>query len=804
MADPQVNPDGAANRPVAATSRATRWLCLIVGLVLLLAGLVMAVGGLQLVALAGSWYYLLAGILLCASGLLLCRRKILSVWLFGIAYLGTIAWALWEAGFTFWPQVPRLGFFLVVGTLMAVVLSRLEPARRRLGTVLACLQVAIMVACVVAMFRPHGVIRSTAAIASPAADATLVTDDAVKQWQYYGRDSGATHYVPYEQITRANVARLKVAWTFRTGEMNDTPDLQATPLQIGDSIYFCTSHNKIFALDADTGREKWSFDPHVKADGSWNRCRGVGYFALPEAISPPQGAGQVDTACAARIIATTIDARLLALDAQTGRPCEDFGEHGIVDLKRGMGTVPPGWYYPTSAPLVARGRVIVGGWVSDNQSTDEPPGVVRAFDARTGQLTWAWDPGRPLASGLPATGATFTRSTPNFWGTATFDDELGLVFLPTGNGTPDQWGGKRSKETDTYSTSVIALDVETGQLAWHFQTVHHDLWDYDLAAPPTFVDMPDGKGGRVPALIQVGKAAQIFVLDRRTGQPVTQVEERPVPQGAAPGDRLSPTQPYSVGMPQVIPTILAEKTTWGTTFIDQLGCRIQFRKMHFEGTYTPPSTTDTPISPGYLGGMNWGGVAVDRRRDILVVNDIRLATIMRLVPHDQLAGKLQADFSHANYELHPQEGTPYGVELKSFFSFLGLPCEQPPWGMITGIDLKSRRILWQIPAGTTSEELGAETGIYAGLPMGMPTLSAATVTATGLAFYAGAMDAYIRAWDTETGAELWKADLPVGSQATPMSYVSPKTNRQYVVVVAGGSPHSERIGDYVIAYALER
>ncbi len=782
--------------------RVGRWLLLAMGLMLVVVGLVLAVGGLQLAFLGGSWYYLLAGAGLLASGLLLWRRKLLAAWLFAAVYVATAGWALWEVGFDFWPMVPRLGLFVVLGIPMALALGRLDPARRRIGLALSVLQVLVAIICLAAMYRPHGVIRDGVAGLPSMADAAAGPQDGDSEWRYYGRDAGGTHYVPFGQIDRSNVSKLKVAWTFRTGEMNDTPDMEATPLQVGDTLYLCTAHNRIFALDADTGQKKWAFDPQVNAEGSWNRCRGVGYFKMPAVVAGGKGPRPADSGCESRVIATTVDARLFALDADTGKPCEGFGEHGVVNLKRGLGNIPPGWYYPTSAPLVARDRIIVGGWVSDNQSTSEPGGVVRAFDARTGALVWAWDPGRPLDPKPPAADAIFTRSTPNFWGTATFDDQLGLVYVPTGNGTPDQWGGARTKETDTYSTSVIALDVETGRLAWHFQTVHHDLWDYDLAAPPTFVDMPDGNGGRVPALVQVGKAGQIFVLDRRTGAPVTPVEERPVAQDVAPGDRVSPTQPYSTGMPQVIPLNFNEKAMWGTTVIDQLNCRIQFRKLHFEGTYTPPSTTDTPITPGYLGGMNWGGVAIDRQRDILIVNDIRLATIMRLVPHDQLAGKLQADFSHANYELHPQEGAPFGVELKSFFSFLGLPCEQPPWGMITGIDLKARRIAWQIPAGSTSEELGPAIGRHAQLPIGMPTLSAATVTSSGLAFYSGAMDAFVRAFDTQTGDELWKSELPVGSQATPMSFVSPKSHRQYVVVVAGGSPHAQRIGDYVIAYAL--
>lgn len=783
---------------------AGRWAFIIVGALLSIVGVALLAGGIELMVLGGSWYYSICGAGITLSGVLLCRRDVRFIWAFALVYGGTIGWALWEAGFAFWPQVPRLGLFLILGPILALVWGRLDARRRRVSLGLALAQGVIAAAGIGGMFLPHGAIYSQEKELASARTAVDRVQETSSEWRYYGGDSGATHFAPLDQINGDNIQRLEVAWTFRTGEINDMPDLQATPLQIGASLYFCTAHNKIFALDADSGREEWTFDPKVKADGTWNRCRGVGYFDPADETPPGSRTTTPVTGneCAARIIVTTVDARLLALNARTGKLCEDFGEHGAVDLKEGLGKVEPGWYYPTSAPLVARGRVIVGGWVSDNQSIDEPGGVVRAFDAHTGRLAWAWDSGSKARVSEPSKDAVYARSTPNFWGTATFDDELGLVYIPTGNGTPDHWGGKRSEETDRYSTSVIALNIETGELVWHFQTVHHDLWDWDLSAPPTFVDMPDGKGDTVPALVQVGKAGQIFVLDRRTGTPVTQVVERPVPQGAMPGDWLSPTQPYSIGMPQVIPATLSEKTMWGASLFDQLACRIWFRRMSFKGQYTPPSLQQTPITPGYLGGMNWGGVAIDRHRNILVVNDIRLATLMRLVPREQVAANLQADFSHAGYELHPQEGTPYGVELASFMTSLGLPCEQPPWGMITAIDLNTRKIAWQIPAGTLSDSMGDLIGIQAPMPIGMPTLSAALMTSTGLTFYSGTNDAYLRAWQTTTGKELWKSRLPVGSQATPMTYISPKTNRQYIVVVAGGAPYSKSKGDYVIAFAL--
>ena len=794
-----VDPIASGAQPNGVPGPFLRNVCRLLGALLALVGLILLLGGAWLVLLGGMPYYLLSGAALTLSGGFLMRVKLAALRIFAVVYAGTIVWALAEAGLNFWPQLPRLGPFLVMGVIMAWLWGRLAPSKRRAGRAAIALQLLVIGAGIAAMFMPHGVIHGTEA----RADGAETVNNPAWQWRSYGGDAGAGHFAPFTQINRDNVSQLKSAWVFRTGEVNDSPDMQATPIQVGSNLYFCTAHNRIFAVDTDTGRRVWSFDPKVSANGTWNRCRGVAFYE-----SSPSAPGKIAGDCTQRILATTIDARLIALDATNGQLCRDFGRNGQVDLTAGLGTMKPGWYYPTSAPLVARGRIIVGGWISDNQSADEPGGVVRAFDAVTGRLVWAWDAGQEGAQPQPGVAqdqsVKFARSTPNFWGTATFDDRLGLVYVPTGNGTSDHWGGMRSPETDRYSTSVIAINVENGRLAWHYQTVHHDLWDWDLSAPPSFVDMPDGRGGTVPALVQVGKAGQIYVLDRRNGRPVTPVAERPVPQTAAPGDHLSPTQPYSVGMPQLIPQRLNERDMWGLTFFDQLACRIAYRKLHYLGQYTPPAESDTLIWPGYLGGMNWGGVAIDPARKLLMVNDIRLSTIVRLVPRKDVEGKVQANFSHAGYELHPVKGAPFGVELKSFLSLLGLPCEQPPWGKITTIDLQSRRVRWQVPAGTGLEQTFNLAGVELPVKLGMPSISSTMMTASGLAFYAGANDPFLRAWDSASGRELWKARLPAGSQATPMSYLSPRTGRQYVVVAAGGTPYSKRVGDYVVAYALPR
>ncbi|NER61768.1 PQQ-binding-like beta-propeller repeat protein, partial [Pseudomonas sp. MAFF212428] len=559
----------------------------------------------------------------------------------------------------------------------------------------------------------------------------------------------------------------------------------------------------------DTGKQRWTFDSKPANDKTWNRCRGLGYYEPAKVTQPlriadlapaPQA---TSNACARRIVQVTMDARLIEIDADTGKPCEGFGDKGSVDLTQGLGLVDEGvpYYAYTSAPTVARNLIILGGWVFDGRSTDEPSGVVRAFSADTGELVWAWDLGNPAITKLPPEGQTYTRSTPNMWSTPAFDDELGLVYLPTGNQQPDFWGGNRPPLTEKYSSAVVALDMATGRERWTFQTVHHDIWDYDVAAQPALYDVPDGKGGKIPALIQLTKRGQIFMLDRRTGQPIADVVEKPVPQAHAEGDWVAPTQPYSVGMPALGADPLTEQDMWGATFFDQLMCRINFRQLNYQGEFTAPSTAETLIYPGYYGGFNWGGAAIDERSGYLFLNDIRIPQVVKLVKRENV------DLSHLKSghgvgSTYPMDGTPFVIDHKAFNSPLGIPCQSPPWGVFAAIDLKTRQQVWERPAGTVQDAVINGVRANLAIPLGMPTLGGGVTTAAGLVFYAGTQDYYLRALDIATGEQVWKGRLPVGGQATPMSYVSPRSGRQYVVVVAGGARQSPDRGDYVIAYAL--
>jgi quinate dehydrogenase (quinone) len=799
---------------------AARWGLLVFGIVLALIGLALTLGGVQLATLGGSWYYLLAGIAFVVSGVLFARRREAGAWVYGALFVATILWSLWEVGFSFWQLVPRLAPVLVLGFVALLLLPALTQGRLRApARALAALMAVVLVAGGAAMFVPHGVIEAGATPESTTKTAAAAAGQADSRWQFYGRTPAGTRFGPFDQITKENVAQLQVAWTFRTGEMaGPGSENQNTPTQIGDAVYVCTPRNQVFALDADTGAQRWKFDP--KADAKiWNRCRGVGYYepaAAAAALTASSSSPSTPTApapvlltasnagvCAQRIVMTTVDARLIQLDAKTGLPCESFGNKGTVDLKTGMGLVKPMYYFQTSAPTVVRNMIVVGGWVFDGREVDEPSGAVRAFSADTGELVWAWDLGNPNIDKLPPAGESYTRSTPNVWSTPAFDDKLGLIYLPTGNTTPDFWGAQRTKAAEAYSSSVVAVDVTTGKERWKFQTVHHDIWDYDVPSQPALYDVPDGKGGSVPALVQLTKRGQIFMLDRRDGKPIAEVQEKPVPQAGQAGDWTAPTQPYSVGMPAIGAEPLSEAKMWGATFFDQLACRIEFRKLRYDGEFTPPTTTPSLIYPGYYGGMNWGSGSINEDNGYLIVNDIRMPQLVQLIPQEKVENK-QVTLGHG-VGLAPQKGTPYAITQRAFLSPLGLPCHAPPWGTLSAVDLKTRQLVWQRPLGTIQDTVVA-AGIKAGLPipLGMPTLGGPMTTASGLVFYAGTQDYYLRANDVLTGKELWKGRLPVGAQATPMTYVSPASGRQFVVVAAGGSRQSPDRGDYVVAYTLPK
>ncbi|WP_313424360.1 membrane-bound PQQ-dependent dehydrogenase, glucose/quinate/shikimate family [Stenotrophomonas rhizophila] len=793
-----------------------RTLVVLIGIVVMLFGLVLLVGGVRLAQLGGSWYFLLMGAASLVAGGLLALRRPLGALLYGVAFVATVAWALADAGLEFWPLVSRLVMPAVLAMLVALtwpVLRRSRgqrPGRAAYGV--AALLLVGLLGTAVSAFQPRPVV--TAQGASPAV-VPVAKGSEQRDWQHWGNTTAGTRFAALDQITPANITQLQVAWTAHTGDVPQSDGFgaedQNTPLQIGDTLYLCTPHNQVVALDVDSGKQRWAFDPKATAP-NWQRCRGLGYFdagqplvgaptvaAAPSPAAPATVAAATAPAlCEKRILMTSIDARLFALDATTGAPCPEFGEGGVVDLKRGMGEIKPGFYTLTAAPLVAGELVIVGGRVADNIEVNEPSGVVRAYNVRSGALAWVWDLSRETPDVPLDPSIHYTRATPNVWTSMAYDPQLGLVYLPTGNTTPDQWAGERTPQDDKYSSAVVALDVATGKERWVYQTVHHDLWDYDLPAQPTLTDVPDGKGGTLPALLQITKAGQVFMLNRATGQPITEVRDIPAPQGNAAGERYSLTQRLSVGLPQIGAQTLTESDMWGATPIDQMLCRIQFKGFRYDGMFTPPGEDLALQWPGSLGGMNWGSASVDPTTGYLFVNDMRLGLWTKLIPRaDMTEGAGGVEMGAAS-----QTGTPYGSLRDRFLSKLGIPCQKPPFGTLSAINLATHQLVWQVPVGTVKDTGPMGVKMRLPIPIGMPTLGGSLATQSGLLFFAGTQDYYLRAYDSRTGEEVWKARMPVGSQGTPITYVSPKTGRQYVVISAGGARQSPDRGDYVIAYAL--
>ena len=602
-------------------------------------------------------------------------------------------------------------------------------------------------------------------------------------WEYWGGDPGGARFSTNAQITPGNVGRLVRAWEFRTGDLTRRDakvmartKFEATPLFVENSLILCTPFNEVIALDPGTGAQKWRFDPRVSMTlrpANRYNCRGVAYWVDRKAAA--------DAICRARVFMGTNDMRVIALDAGTGKPCADFGQGGEVKLDVGMPLEWPGEMQITSPPVVARDVVVVGSSIADNVRAAAPRGTVQAFDARTGRLRWTWDP--LIHDGIEAGAA-------NVWAPMSADESLGLVFLPTSSPSPDFWGGNRLGNNE-HADSVVALRAETGELVWAFQTVHHDVWDYDLPAQPTLARIDTGAGHR-DVVIQATKQGFLFVLDEASGQPIWPVEERPVPQGGAEGEQLSPTQPFPTHVPTLVPQRISADDAFG--LISRAACHDKLARARNEGLYTPPSIQGTVIFPFTGGGVNWGGVAFDPVNQILYANTLRAVHIVTLIP----AAKARAFKPAPGEEFGPQRGAAFAMTREVAHSPAGGLCNPPPWGALVAVDLKAGTILWQSTVGTT-EDL-APLGLP--FPWGTPLANGVLVTRGGLVF-TGAEDAYLRAFDAKTGAELWQGRLPVPGVANPMTYAW--QGEQYVVIAAGG--HSEAgtsIGDSVVAFRLAR
>ncbi|MBV9074616.1 MAG: pyrroloquinoline quinone-dependent dehydrogenase [Acidobacteria bacterium] len=618
------------------------------------------------------------------------------------------------------------------------------------------------------------------------------------EWPNYGNDAGGMRHSPLSQINSENVTKLQVAWTFHTGDISDgkgerrRSGFETTPIMVDGTLYLTTPFNRIIALDPETGKQRWAFDP--KIDPTWQSGDGLVNRGVSIWRNKDEKPSQP---CVRRIFETTIDARLVVIDAATGKPCTDFGTRGEVSL-RDVSGFHAGWYHMTSPPAVVDDIVIVGSAIDDNSRNDMPSGVVRGFDVRTGKLLWSWDPipqnaSTPNSSANTSANAKWKSGAANAWSIMTVDPERHLIFVPTGSASPDFFGGDRPGD-NKWANSVVALRAATGELVWGFQLVHHDLWDYDVASPPLLATLEhDGK--KVPAVIIGDKTGFLFVLDRDTGKPIFPVEERSVPKSDIPEERASPTQPFPVAPPPLVKQKYSADDAWGINAEERDACRKQLESLHLDGIFTPPSVSGTLSVPGNIGGMNWSGYAFDPNAGLLFANVNNLPFKVRLIPRadfDQ-RGKRTNERISEDGEYGPQIGAPYAMFRRPLFSPKFIPCIPPPWGTLTAVDMMRGTIKWQVPLGSWHE----------GLPPGNLTLGGPIVTAGKLVFVAGtALDPYIRAFDAETGKELWKAQLPAPGHATPMTYEI--NGKQYVVIAAGGHAKIEQepLNDALIAFAL--
>lgn len=622
------------------------------------------------------------------------------------------------------------------------------------------------------------------------------------EWDHYGGGQHGMQYSSLSQISRDNVGSLEEIWRYRTGELGEGHRepfaFQANPILVEGRLYIPTGSAIVIALDPATGEEIWRHDPEI------DRSRPHAEIANRGVTSWIDNEAMTNSPCRHRIFVGTLDARLIALDGATGEACKDFGKNGEIWLNKDVRATESDWviYTITSPPVVVEDLVIIGSAIGDNQAVESELGIVRGVDARTGEVRWRWDP-IPRSAGDPAYASwqseeAARNGSANAWAPLAADAELGLVYVPTGSASPDFYGGEREGD-NLYANSLVALHAASGEIAWYQQLIHHDVWDYDLSAQPTLVDLTHD-GETIPAVLQGTKTGLIFSFNRETGEPIFEIEERAVPQGGVAGEHLSPTQPFPVAPPSVARhDAITEDDAWGMMFFDTRACRKKIARLRSEGLFTPPSLQGTLELPGYGGGINWGGLAFEPDEQTVVVFSMDVPMEVALIPRDDLGAAYESG-EFENYEFARMSGTPYAMRRALLGSPLDIPCIAPPWGVLTAIDMRKGTINWQRSVGSIQDVAPA---IVPNLELGMAGLGGPIITAGGVIFMAAVMDDYLRAFDLDDGKTLWEGRLPAGGQATPMTYFLEETGKQYVVIAAGGHARiGTTAGDYVIAYAL--
>ena len=782
------------------------WAAIALSVLLALIGIVLTIGGAWLALLGGSIYYVIAGIVMLVSAWFLFRGRLLGGWIYIGLFILSAVWGFAESRGNAWAMIPWLVAPLVLLIAVLLVMPTLTPDRNRWK--LAGGGIALGIIFVVASFAVLGSTGGNAALALPSQNSPGMSDPSLQtagaDWPDYGGTNAAWRYSPLTQINPANVGKLEKVWEVHTGGLPTNPSYtklygtENTPLKVGNLLYTCTAKNVIIALDAATGKPVWRVDP--KVPDKWipytTACRGLAYYQTPGAAA--------GTLCAGRIIEGTLDSRLIAVDALTGRPCTDFNGTGQQDTKIGMGPVYPGLASINSAPTIVRGIIVVPHQILDGQCRCSPSGVIQGFDAKTGKLAWAWDVEHPDWNGYPPAGQTWAKATPNSWMSSSGDEKLGLAYLPMGNYAADYISTGRPERSNQVSSAIVAIDVTTSKPRWVFQMVKKDVWDYDVGSTPSLIDY---KG--TPALLVASKQGDLYVLDRATGKSLAPIGSVAAPPGGVePGERV-PRQIVSLWHSLKRPP-LVESDMWGMSPIDQMVCRIQFRQADYRGEFTPPRVDKYTVEyPGYNGGSDWGSLSIDPVRGVAIANYNDMPNYLKLMTRAEankkgIKPRFATDIASTQaHAVDPQWGVPYAIHVNAGWRmpFTKLMCKRPPYGGIRAIDIATGKTLWDHPLGTARRNGPFNIPTLLPFAIGTPNNGGAVTTASGLIFIAAATDDLLRAIDERTGKVVWSVPLPAGGQATPIVYE--QNGREYVVIFAGGHHFMETpMGDSVIAYAL--
>ncbi|MEE4680609.1 membrane-bound PQQ-dependent dehydrogenase, glucose/quinate/shikimate family [Pseudomonas alliivorans] len=781
------------------------------GIVMAILSIALLYMGAQLVAVGGSAAYSVIALGVLATAVLVFLKKKSALTLYALLMWGILLWIIYEVGFDKWQWIPRgdlfalIGFWLAMPWVVRPLLRNQTVGSTRGFHPFLGSTVAVMALIVIALmfYDPYAV---KGQIGSSAASRT--TEVAGNEWVAYGGTQSGQRFSSLDQINPQTIDKLSVAWEYHTGDLRDADKdageytFEATPLKVNNRVYVCTPHNEVHALNPESGKLDWKYTPEKTRSylQQHQTCRGVSYYAAPTVQNAP--AAQ----CEKRVIMATADARLVALDADTGKLCSDFGSNGVVDLHDNMGNVRPHALMQTAAPLVAGDLIVLGGSVMDNgYDQGNPSGVIRAYNVITGNLVWNFDPENPQNTAPVSAEQNYPQDTPVAWATLSADLKNGLVYVPFGNASPDETGTRRdpNSNTEKFRDGLVALDLKTGAFKWKFQTSHNDLWDRDNPSQPSLLDL--GKeGSKQPALLLPTKVGNIFVLNRLTGEPITPVDQAKVQTGGGvPGERFAPTQPVS--RLNFIPPPLTERSMWGVTPFDQMACRTTFNTLRYDGNpWTPATESGSLIYPGNIGVFNWGSVAVDPDRQILVATPVRLAYIYNLIKRPEQDQEKRLFTKDGKPYWNENFNGDYAIRISRLASGLGIPCTAPPWGSMVGVDLNTGKTEWKRRVGTTKNLKTSfmEDRFPVGFPMGMVAHGGPLLTAGGLIFHGATADNFIRAYDVNTGEVLWQYELPAGGQATPSTYTG-SDGKQYVIISAGGHGSlGTTLGDSVMAFRL--